>query len=116
MTYPAETFLITLYTPVKDPSGTDVTTLTMREPRVLDRIMRAHQKGTEEENEVTTIASLCDVPREVITALTVADYAQLQEQLAVFMVPPADRPDARSALAEAKKIRLTDLASGIYNV
>lgn len=115
MTYPAETFVITLYTPVKDPAGADVFTLTMREPRVSDRIMRAYQKGTEEENEVTTIATLCDVPREVITALTVADYAQLQEQLAVFMVPPADRPAARLKLAEMKQSLLEDSMSGIYN-
>lgn len=115
MTYPAETFVITLYTPVKDPAGADVFTLTMREPRVLDRIMRAHQKGSEEENEVTTIATLCDVPREVITSLTVADYAQLQEQLAVFMVPPSDRPAARLKLAEHRKSKLEDLTNEIYS-
>lgn len=115
MTYPTETFVITLYTPVQDPAGQTVASLTMREPRVLDRIQRAYLHGNEEENEVTTIANLCGVHRDVITALTVADYGQFQEQLAVFMVPPADRPAVRLKLAEAKKARLEDLTSGIYS-
>lgn len=102
MTYPVETVTITLYTPVTDKAGNTITRLSMREPKVLDRIQQSYLKGTPEENEVSMIAGLCSVGTDIIHELTTADYRQLEDQFLVFTAPPSARENAKKTLASMR--------------
>ncbi|MBL5920586.1 phage tail assembly protein [Lelliottia amnigena] len=120
MTYPVETVTITLYTPIKDAAGNEITQLSMREPKVFDRIRQSYLKGMPEENEADMIAGLCEVHPEIIKNLTTADYRQLEDQFIVFTAPPSARAEARKALAsmraDMREAAMTQhLASGIFS-
>ncbi|WP_310606952.1 phage tail assembly protein [Buttiauxella brennerae] len=98
MSYPAETRLITLYTPIADMNDNPLATLVMREPKVFDRLKFSYISGSEEEKDLAMIADLCDQPVEVLKNLTIADYKQLEDQFVVFMVPPAKRAAIREKM------------------
>lgn len=120
MTYPVETVTITLYTPVTDKAGNTVTQLSMREPKVLDRIQQSYLKGTPEENEVSMIAGLCSVHPDIIHELTTADYRQLEDQFLVFTAPPSARESTKKTLiamrAEMRETALTQhLTNAIFS-
>lgn len=63
--------------------GTEYAVLHMRRCKVKDRRMAAKQK-TAEEQELTLIANLCEVPPAVLDEVDAADYEQLQEVLRGF--------------------------------
>lgn len=73
---------VTLKFPVT-VDGHEYTTLQMRRCKVKDRRLAAKQK-TAEDQEVTLIANLCEVPPNVIDELDAADYEQLQDVLRGF--------------------------------
>lgn len=91
MIYPLQTKTITLYTPVKDMRGNEITSLSMREPQVRDRLKFSYIDGPDEQRDLAIIADLCNQPVEVLHELTIADYKQLEDQFIVFMVPPGRR-------------------------
>lgn len=92
MSFPGETRIITLHSPVALDSGVTLDTITMREPLVRDRIAHSKDRGNEEEKEARMIAQLCNLEEKDIWQLTAADYARLLDTFNVFMLPPGERP------------------------
>lgn len=76
------TTTVTLKFPVT-VDGHEYTVLNMRRCKVKDRRLAAKQK-TPEEQELTLIANLCEVPPGVLDELDAVDYAALQEVLTGF--------------------------------
>lgn len=74
---------VTLKFPVT-VDGQAYSELHMRRCKVKDRRLAA-QKKTPEEQEITLIANLCEVPPKVLDELDAADYAKLQEVLTGFL-------------------------------
>ncbi|EPC6092053.1 phage tail assembly protein [Citrobacter freundii] len=97
MSFPGETRVIKLYSPVSLDSGVVIDEVTMREPLVRDRITHAKDRGNEEEKEARMIALLCNLSEQDIWLMTAADYSQLTDAFNVFMLPPAKRPKAGSS-------------------
>ena len=88
MSFPGETRVIKLYSPVSFENGG----LLEQEPLVRDRIAFSKDRGSEEEKEARMIALLCNLSEQDIWQLTAADYAQLLDAFNVFMLPPEKRP------------------------
>lgn len=63
--------------------GIEYNELNMRRCKVKDRRIAAKQK-TPEDQEITLIANLCEVPPSVIDELDAVDYAKAQEVLSGF--------------------------------
>ena len=63
--------------------GQEYAELNMRRCKVKDRRLAA-QKKTPEDQEITLIANLCEVPPGVLDELDAVDYAALQEVLTGF--------------------------------
>ena len=97
MSFPGETRIITLHSPVALDSGVKLDTITMREPLVRDRIAHSKDRGNEEEKEARMIAQLCNLDEKDIWQLTAADYARLLDTFNVFMLPPGERPKEDSS-------------------
>ncbi len=77
---------ITLDYPVPS-DGIEVSTLTVRRPKVRDQINAAKVPGTDQDREVRMFAELCGVTTGVIEDLDMADYAKLQDAYRGFMKP-----------------------------
>ena len=92
MSFPGETRVIKLYSPVTLENGSALNEVTLREPLVRDRIAYSKDRGSEEEKEARMIALLCNLSEQDIWQLTAADYAQLLDAFNVFMLPPEKRP------------------------
>ncbi|EMF6669775.1 phage tail assembly protein [Serratia marcescens] len=92
MSFPGETRVIQLHSPVMLDNGALLESITMREPLVRDRIAHSKERGTEEEKEARMIAQLCNLTEQDIWQLTAADYARLLDTFNVFMLPPETRP------------------------
>lgn len=92
MSFPGETRVIKLYSPVTLENGSALNEVTLREPLVRDRIAFSKDRGSEEEKEARMIALLCNLSEQDIWQLTTADYAQLLDAFNVFMLPPGERP------------------------
>lgn len=92
MSFPGETRIITLHSPVTFDSGVTLDTITMREPLVRDRIAHSKDRGTEEEKELRMVAQLCNLTEQDLWLLTAVDYARLLDTFNVFMLPPGERP------------------------
>lgn len=97
MDYPGETTTISLYRPVILDNGSQLTTVTMREPLVRDRIAFSKDRGNEEEKEVRMLAQLCNLTEQDVWKMTAADLNQLQDAFNVFMLPPGKRPKTKSS-------------------
>lgn len=97
MSFPGETRVIKLYSPVTLDGGAVLEQLTMREPLVRDRITHSKDRGNEEEKEARMVALLCNQSEQDIWKLTAADYAQLTDVFNVFMLPPGKRPKGKSS-------------------
>ncbi|MFQ3394676.1 phage tail assembly protein [Enterobacter mori] len=91
MNYPATTTTVNLSRPV-DLNGETITSLTLREPTVRDKIMFEKAKGSLLEKELAMIASLCGRSPEDLYGLPACDYDQLVKAFNVFLLPPAERP------------------------
>ena len=90
MNYPATSTTITLSRPV-DLNGETVTSLTLREPTVRDKIMFEKARGSLLEKELAMIASLCGRSAEDLYGLPACDYDQLVKAFNDFLLPPAER-------------------------
>lgn len=103
MTYPAQVQVITLYTPIKDPQGNEITQISMREPKVRDRLKFSYMTGPEDQKDMSMIADLCGLPMATMEELTIADYKQLEDQFLVFMVPPQRREELMKKMKSPKE-------------
>lgn len=68
---------ITLGSPIKH-GGHEYASLTMREPKVRDSVNASKQASNKADEEVTLFANLCGVSPEVISEMSMRDYAKLQ--------------------------------------
>lgn len=68
----------------KDGSG-KLETITMRRPKVKDLMNAQTTGGTDQENEVTMFANLCEVSPDDLKEMDMADYQQLQETYSGFL-------------------------------
>ena len=90
MNYPATSTIITLSRAI-DLNGETVTSLTLREPTVRDKVMFEKAKGSLLEKELAMIASLCGRSPEDLYGLPACDYDQLVKAFNDFLLPPAER-------------------------
>jgi hypothetical protein len=65
--------------------GQKVTNISLRRPKVLDRLLSEKSTGTEAEKEVRFIANLCGMAPDQIEQLDMSDYVRVQEALANFL-------------------------------
>ncbi len=75
---------IKLKTPV-EVNGETFENMTIRPPKVRDRLVAEKTPGNSADKEVTFIANLCTVSPDVIMELDLADYVQLQEAVNHFL-------------------------------
>lgn len=76
--------VITLEYPIEN-NGEQITTLSMRRPKVRDQRLAHKMKGDDSDKEVQLFANLCEVSTDVIDELDAVDYGQLQEQYKDFL-------------------------------
>ena len=65
-------------------SGRQLDELSMRRPKVRDRLSSEKHSGNEAEKEIRFIANLCELAPNEIEELDMADYVRVQEALAGF--------------------------------
>ncbi|TQV72732.1 phage tail assembly protein [Exilibacterium tricleocarpae] len=75
---------MTLTYPI-DSNGGRLEELTMRRPKVRDRLAAEKIQGNQADKEVRFIANLCEVAPEEIEELDMADYARIQAVLSDFL-------------------------------
>ena len=75
---------ITLSQPITIANNT-YEKLSLRRPKVRDRLAVERLKKTDAEKEITMIANLAEVTVEVIEELDLADYGKIQEVLQSFL-------------------------------
>lgn len=68
-----------------DVNGEKIKEMTMRAPKVRDRLVAEKTPGNSADKEVTFIANLCSVSQETLLELDLADYVQLQEAVNHFL-------------------------------
>lgn len=90
MNYPATTTVITLSRPF-NLNGKEVTELTMREPRVIDKIQFEKESGVFLEREEKMLAGLCGLNASDLLNLPAYDYDQLVKAFNRFLLPPVER-------------------------
>ncbi|SUW63302.1 Uncharacterised protein [Buttiauxella agrestis] len=95
MNYPANTIVITLSRPFK-LNGEEVTELTLREPRVVDKLTYEKTAGGPLVKESTMIATLCGLNASDIHNLPAYDYEQLTDAVNRFLLPPEERESQSS--------------------
>lgn len=74
--------------PLDDPvtvDGREVTSLTVRKPKVRDVRLAKKTAKTPDDVEVILFANLCGVTVEVIDDLTLGDYTRLSAKVADFL-------------------------------
>lgn len=98
MSFPPETVAVTLSRPF-NVNGTTVTELTLREPRVIDKITLEKTPGSAMIKEVTMIASLCGLNASDLNNLPAYDYAELVAAFNRFLLPPEVREDSSGDLS-----------------
>lgn len=62
----------------------DIQEITLRRPKVRDRLAVERMGQSDAEKEVALIANLADLPKETIEELDLADYNKIQEVLQDF--------------------------------
>lgn len=75
---------IKLNEPIKI-DGIITSELTLRRPKVRDRLAVERMGTNDAEKEVALIANLADIPREAVEEIDLADYAKIQEVLQGFL-------------------------------
>jgi len=64
----------------------DIQEITLRRPKVRDRLAVERMGLSDAEKEVALIANLADLPKETIEELDLADYNKIQEVLQDFLL------------------------------
>ena len=77
---------IKLIKPIKI-DGISISELTLRRPKVRDRLAVERLGTNDAEKEVALIANLADIPKDAVEELDLADYAKIQEALQCFLLP-----------------------------
>lgn len=77
---------IKLNEPIKI-DGVNISELTLRRPKVRDRLAVERLGTNDAEKEVALIANLADIPKDAVEELDLADYAKIQEALQGFLLP-----------------------------
>jgi hypothetical protein len=67
--------------------GVVISELTLRRPKVRDRLAVERLGNSDAEKEVVLIANLADIPKDAVEDLDLADYAKIQEALQGFLLP-----------------------------
>jgi hypothetical protein len=67
--------------------GVVISELTLRRPKVRDRLAVERLGNSDAEKEVALIANLADIPKDAVEDLDLADYAKIQEVLQGFLLP-----------------------------
>jgi hypothetical protein len=65
--------------------GKEITEITLRRPKVRDRLIVERSNSSDAEKEVQLIANLAELPIEAIEDVDLADYARLQKALSGFL-------------------------------
>jgi hypothetical protein len=65
-------------------AGVEVTTVTMRRPKVRDELAMQKSKASDAEKAVILIASLCELTPDEVYELDAADFAKLERQYVDF--------------------------------
>ena len=76
---------IKLIEPIKI-DGASISELTLRRPKVRDRLAVERLGTNDAEKEVALIANLADIPKDAVEELDLADYAKIQEALQGFLL------------------------------
>ena len=71
---------ITLKYPVTF-DGDEISSLTLRRPKVQDRLTAQRSGGSELEQELRLMAKLCDISPDMVLELDLADYSSLKGKL-----------------------------------
>ncbi|ALU44643.1 MULTISPECIES: phage tail assembly protein [Pseudoalteromonas] len=82
--------IITLAFPIT-VDGHEYAELTMRRPKVRDRLMVDKADISESESEIRYFSNLCEVSPDIIEELDWSDFVKLRETLQAFLV---SRPGA----------------------
>ncbi len=67
--------------------GVVISELTLRRPKVRDRLAVERLGNSDAEKEVALIANLADIPKDAVEYLDLADYTKIQEALQGFLLP-----------------------------
>ncbi len=67
--------------------GVVISELTLRRPKVRDRLAVERLGNSDAEKEVALIANLADIPKDAVEELDLADYAKIQEAFQGFLLP-----------------------------
>lgn len=67
--------------------GVVISELTLRRPKVRDRLAVERLGNSDAEKEVALIANLADIPKDAVEDLDLADYTKIQEALQGFLLP-----------------------------
>ena len=65
-------------------AGVEVTTVTMRRPKVRDELAMQKSKASDAEKAVNLIASLCELTPDEVYELDASDFAKLEKQYVDF--------------------------------
>jgi hypothetical protein len=76
--------VVKLANPIKI-DGKNVSEITLRRPKVRDRLIVERSNASDAEKEVQLIANLAELPIEAIEDIDLADYARLQKALSGFL-------------------------------
>ena len=79
-----ETASVKLHFPIQ-VNGKAIEELSLRRPKVRDRLAVEKMNGAEAEKEIRFIANLCEVAPSDIEELDMSDYVRVQEALAGFL-------------------------------
>ena len=91
----AKTTTIELKYPVT-VDGTEISQLTMRNPKVSDMLAGEKGGGSDVKKEIRTFAHLCEISPETIEELYGADYLALQKAYKNFLSPKPKTSGAES--------------------
>jgi hypothetical protein len=81
---------IKLREPIKI-DGKGVSEITLRRPKVRDRLIVERPNISDAEKEVQLIANLSELPIEAIEDLDLRDYAKIQKELSGFLLESAEK-------------------------
>jgi len=65
--------------------GRQIDSLTVRRPKIQDRLAVEHIQGSDILKEVALLANLCEIDHDEISQLDLVDYSALQEVLNDFL-------------------------------
>jgi hypothetical protein len=71
-------------------NGILLTEISLRRPKVRDRLVVDRMTVSDAEKEILLIANLAEISREAIEEIDLADYANIQKVLQHFLLPSTE--------------------------